>query len=203
MSTTAGSGPSRRRREPPDVRREQILDAAQATLLSNGLSATTVADVADAAGIAKGTVYLHFQSKTELLVGLRARHVEQFSQRLADTLSASGRTKPMGRFDRFIDEFFDYSVTHRDLHHLLFHEAGFSEDDAFGEVKVLLRTFIEAGMDSGDFAAGDAEIVTDFLISGIHGSLVTALHGTGASAAKHVSGAKVISRRILAPATTS
>src|SRR3954447_5758548 len=125
MAATAGPARSPRRRESPDVRRNQILDAAASTLLSNGLHATTVADVAEAAGIAKGTVYLHFESKAELMAGLRARHVEHFSESLADILSGPGRSKRMSRLDRFIDEFFDYSVTHRRLHHLLFHEAGF------------------------------------------------------------------------------
>src|SRR3954469_23818775 len=109
MATTPRSRRGRRRREPPDVRRDQILDAAEAVLMSNGLNATTVADVAEAAGIAKGTVYLHFESKTELIAGLRGRHVEHFSQSLADILGGSGRSKPMTRLDRFIDEFFDYS----------------------------------------------------------------------------------------------
>src|SRR3954471_2457610 len=119
MAISAGPDDRPRRRQPPDVRRDQILDAAEEVLLSNGLNATTVADVAEAAGIAKGTVYLHFESKTELMAGLRARHVEHFSERLTEILVGPGRSKPMSRLDQFIDEFFDYSVTHRDLHHLL------------------------------------------------------------------------------------
>jgi AcrR family transcriptional regulator len=145
-------------------------------------------------------VYLHFESKTELVAALRARHVDRFSKGLTETLTGPGRAKPMARLDRFVEEFFGYSITHRDLHHLLFHEAGFSEQDAFVEVKTLLRTFVEAGIRSRDFAAGDAEVVTDFLISGIHGSLVTALHSPDGNVAKYEAGAKQLSRRILAPA---
>ena len=51
------------RRQPPDVRREQILDAAQRVLLRRGPAAATMAEVADAASLAKGTVYLYFASK--------------------------------------------------------------------------------------------------------------------------------------------
>src|SRR5215210_7257384 len=57
------------RRRPPDVRREQILDAAERVLVERGLATTTMADVAGAAAVAKGTVYLYFESKA----GLRAR----------------------------------------------------------------------------------------------------------------------------------
>jgi AcrR family transcriptional regulator len=70
----------RPRRQSPDVRREQILDAAQRVLLERGLRATTVADVVDAAGVAKGTMYLYFRSKDELLAGLRARYLDDYSR---------------------------------------------------------------------------------------------------------------------------
>src|SRR4051794_8896836 len=151
--------PVTRRRESADFRRDQILDAAESVLLERGLGASTVADVADAAGIAKGTVYLHFAPKTELLVGLRARPVERFRCALAEALSGSTRARPASLLDRFIEAFFDYSITHRSLHHLLFHEAGFSENDAFADLKALLRQFISDGIDTGDFARSEVDAV--------------------------------------------
>ncbi|MDF2743659.1 MAG: TetR/AcrR family transcriptional regulator, partial [Actinomycetia bacterium] len=72
------------RRQPPDVRREQILDAAERVLVGRGLAATTMADVAEAAAVAKGTVYLYFESRAELLAGLRARYFERFAALLGD-----------------------------------------------------------------------------------------------------------------------
>jgi AcrR family transcriptional regulator len=165
------------------------------------LATATIADIADAAGIAKGTVYLYFESKTELLAGLRARHVERFTTTLNNALAGSPRSKPMFRLDKFIDEFFGYSVAHRELHHLLFHEAGFSEDDAFAEVKAVLGDFIGKAMSSGAIARGDAEIVTDYLVSGVHGSLVTALHQPAAEIDKYLAAAKQLSRRVLMPST--
>src|SRR3954449_1227873 len=70
---------ARARTQPAAVRREQLLDAAEAVLMERGLSATTVADVAQAAGVAKGTMYLHFESKAELLAGLRARYMQRLT----------------------------------------------------------------------------------------------------------------------------
>jgi TetR/AcrR family transcriptional repressor of nem operon len=189
--------PPRRRRESPDVRRDQILDAAERVLLERGLAATTVADVAEAAGIAKGTVYLYYQSKNDLLAGLRARHVEGFSDRLTRILDQPGRRKPLARIELFVDGFFEHSFEHRRLHHLLFHEAGFSEDDAFVGVRQVLRDFVAEGIANGDFAKGDAELVTDFLLSGIHGSLVSALHEPD-QYDRSVTGARDMTRRLLA-----
>lgn len=186
----------RRRREAPDVRQDQILDAAESVLLDRGLAATTVADVADAAGIAKGTVYLYFGSKAELLAGIRARYIERFGAQLTAALSES-RRKPVSRLDRFVEEFFEYSHAHQRLHHILFHEAGFSEEDAFAGVRSVLTEFIRAGIDSGAFRKGDVELTTDFLLAGIHGALVSALHDDD-QRERQTAGARELARRLVA-----
>lgn len=50
-----------------DFRRSQILDAARETFARQGMTGTTVDGVARRAGVAKGTVYLYFKSKDEIL----------------------------------------------------------------------------------------------------------------------------------------
>jgi AcrR family transcriptional regulator len=65
-------------------RREQILDAALRLWTRHGFDATTVEALALEAGIAKGTVYLYFATKEELL----AAAVERWS--LLPDLSALG-----------------------------------------------------------------------------------------------------------------
>jgi TetR/AcrR family transcriptional repressor of nem operon len=57
----------------PEVRRNEIIDVAQALFLSKGYESTSVQDVLDGAGIAKGTFYHYFGSKMELLDALVAR----------------------------------------------------------------------------------------------------------------------------------
>jgi AcrR family transcriptional regulator len=49
-----------------DLRREEILTAAIKVFGKKGFAATCVGDVADAAKMAKGTVYLYFASKEEI-----------------------------------------------------------------------------------------------------------------------------------------
>jgi TetR/AcrR family transcriptional regulator, transcriptional repressor for nem operon len=181
------------------VRRDQILDAAEQALLARGIAAATMADVADAAGIAKGTVYLYFGSKADLLADLRTRYIERFSDTLAGALTGPARAKPMTRLDRFIEQFFDYAMAHRRMHHLLFHEAGFSEDDAFAGVRHLLSDFIATAIADGDFAPADAGMLSGFVLSGLHDALVSALHAGDADLRRRVTGAKELTRRLLKP----
>lgn len=48
-------------------RRDQIVEAAVACWLQAGFDATTVAAIAKQAGVAKGTVYLYFETKEQIL----------------------------------------------------------------------------------------------------------------------------------------
>lgn len=50
-----------------DFRRRQILEAARGAFDRHGLASATISDIARSAQVAKGTVYLYFQSKDQIL----------------------------------------------------------------------------------------------------------------------------------------
>jgi TetR/AcrR family fatty acid metabolism transcriptional regulator len=58
-------------------KREAILKAATQVFARNGFFQSQVADVARAAGVAAGTVYLYFRSKDDLLVSLFERTMRE------------------------------------------------------------------------------------------------------------------------------
>src|SRR5205823_2765082 len=68
-------------------RHHAILDATERLLLRAPVRVANMAEVADEAGLAKGTVYLYFPSKDELLLALHERHVDEFFQALITLLS--------------------------------------------------------------------------------------------------------------------
>jgi AcrR family transcriptional regulator len=53
-------------RRDPEARRQAILEAALAVFAEEGFAAAKLDDVADRAGVAKGTIYLHFKDKQDL-----------------------------------------------------------------------------------------------------------------------------------------
>jgi AcrR family transcriptional regulator len=81
-------------------KRGRILEAAQSLFLRYGIKRTSVDDVAREAGIAKGTVYLYFDSKAAIFAALAERlcagtlseaqaildKTEPFVERLVDVL---------------------------------------------------------------------------------------------------------------------
>ena len=69
-----------------------ILDAAQQVFADKGYYDAAIDEIAAQVGIAKGTVYLHFASKEDLLVALVERHLTGF---LAEIERVSGETLPV------------------------------------------------------------------------------------------------------------
>lgn len=78
-------------------KRERILDAAVRVFAKSGYQQARVADVAKAAGVADGTIYLYFDSKEDLLVKLFEDRVERLLAHLRRELpkesTAAGRLR--------------------------------------------------------------------------------------------------------------
>lgn len=60
----------------PEERRNEILDAAETLFTTKGYVHTTVNDILNAVGIAKGTFYYHFQSKEEVMEAIVLRFID-------------------------------------------------------------------------------------------------------------------------------
>jgi len=59
----------RRKKEPKSVHRENIASAASELFMERGIIATSMDDIAKAAGYSKATLYVYFENKEEI-VGL-------------------------------------------------------------------------------------------------------------------------------------
>lgn len=67
--------------------RDRLLEAAAAVFARQGFHATSVDEVAEAAGYSKGAVYSNFESKEELFLALLDRHVDQAIEHLERLLA--------------------------------------------------------------------------------------------------------------------
>ena len=68
--------------------RERLIDAAEACLRTKGIRATTVSEVAEAAGVSRGWLYRHYPDKASLLGAAIVRLNEVFWGESNRTLSA-------------------------------------------------------------------------------------------------------------------
>mgnify|MGYP001803557503 CR=1 FL=1 len=100
-----------------DAMRHGILDAAMQVYVKKGYHAATIADVAEAAGLGKGTLYLYFKNKEAIAMSMVERHFKGledrfFGQAMPDTLQdfANGLSQTMNIPDdhaKFVRVFFE------------------------------------------------------------------------------------------------
>ncbi len=85
-------------------KRGRILDAAVKVFARSGFHATRVSEVAKAAGVADGTIYLYFASKEELLVSLFEDRVDKLLSFMREELpkkpDAPSRLRAAGAFEK-------------------------------------------------------------------------------------------------------
>jgi TetR/AcrR family transcriptional repressor of bet genes len=92
-----------------DFRRQQLIDAAMSSIAEHGLANTTVARVAEAAGLSQGIVNFYFESKQELLIAT-LEYVESEFQRVRRDAKRSAAKTPEAQLDAIIEATFDPAV---------------------------------------------------------------------------------------------
>jgi TetR/AcrR family acrAB operon transcriptional repressor len=86
---------ARRTKDDAAETREHLLDAAQRVFRERGVTRTTLAEVATAAGVTRGAVYWHFKDKAALFTAMCERATLPLDTMLAAARSAPGND-PLG-----------------------------------------------------------------------------------------------------------
>ncbi|MDA3645321.1 TetR/AcrR family transcriptional regulator [Saccharopolyspora indica] len=136
------------RTKPGEQRRSELLDAAESIVLRSGIESLTVDDVTTAAGVAKGTFYLHFGNKYELVTALRNRYVNRFVLRQRDE---SREGVGVDRIERWVQVGIEEYLRDVRLHDVLFHHASRPDPSASNpSVDALAELIGEAGVGAPD-----------------------------------------------------
>lgn len=163
----------RPRTKPAEIRREELMDAAQRLFLEKGFAATSVAEIVAAADVAKGTFYLYFQTKDDVLAALQERFVEQFCVKV-DTANAEATAKDWGyRLDAWMDACVTGYLDEFALHDLVFHQfqPAKREMKQANPVVDRLAAFLVEGREAGAFRFGNARLTAVMLFNAMHSAV--------------------------------
>ena len=90
-ATATPGGPERRaRKATKETRQQQLIEATIDSLAKRGYSDTTLADVADGAGLSRGIVNFHFESKEKLLVATLQYMADEYAANWNALLEKAG-----------------------------------------------------------------------------------------------------------------
>lgn len=79
-------------RRAPEQRQAAVLEAARSLFLADGVGGTSIAAIAERAGVAKGTVFLYFPTKEHIVQAIEA----DFNERIVERTSAAAAAAPAG-----------------------------------------------------------------------------------------------------------
>jgi AcrR family transcriptional regulator len=196
----ADLGGTRVRRVPADRRRD-LLDAGLKVLAAKGGPATTVADIAAEAGVAKGTFYLYFDSKDDLLVALRDRITADFLARIAHEVGGGGALDWWGIVDRYVEGVIDFLLDHAEVHQAVWHSGPDPRTTRSAlDTYDLISGLIEQGVAEGLFAVSDPPLAAILLFSALHGLADDAFIVSRADRDRIVAAGKELVHKALAPA---
>jgi AcrR family transcriptional regulator len=106
-----------------EFRSREILEAACRVVAQHGFQGATVDRVAEEARIAKGTVYLYFHTKEELLKAAVEQGIQTFTDQLRSAVEEV--QTPLEKLCRLVDVSLKLSDAHRDFFKTLLLERNF------------------------------------------------------------------------------
>lgn len=167
------------------MKRNKILESAYNLFMSKSVTATAVDDVVKMAGVAKGTFYLYFKDKYDLLEQIVIYKSAGVIREGLEALREKIETEDISFTDRVLfltDYVAEFLHNNRELTALLnknlsscFKYASSGENDEYTEIlKIFMNGFIEEGYSEKDAA------MTIYLITDMTGSVCCdAVLGTG------------------------
>jgi AcrR family transcriptional regulator len=153
--------------------RQRILDAARTVFFRDGFMAANLDEVAQRAGVAKGTLYRYFENKAELYVAVLSANGDAFERKMRETLDPSlAAAEQVRRTSRF---YFQHWTAHREYFQIFW---ALANEPVIGELPDgvvtqvaglwerclhLIAEVLERGVREGHFAPHDSWSVANIL----------------------------------------
>ena len=171
--------------EKKTIKRNKIIDAASALFLNKSFAATAIDDVVKMAGVAKGTFYLYFKDKYDLLDQIVARMTAEVLKEAIGRLRETPGSELMSLREKviFTAEYAeDYIASHKELAALLsrnlsncFRRFVSGADE---ELSAVVSVFTEAFV-AGGFGESRARMIIYLITETIGSVYCDAVLGTG------------------------
>lgn len=150
----------RRKKEPRSVHRENIVSAASTLFMERGIAATSMDDIAKAAGYSKATLYVYFENKEEIVGILVLNSMKKLYDYISSALIQHETTK--ARYDficrglvQYQEEFPFYFKMVLDKINIDFEGKEYLPEERetyqIGEeINEKIKNFLLSGMEKGD-----------------------------------------------------
>lgn len=109
-----------KRKKLTQLRRKQILDVAVRVFSKKGFARTQVDEIADLAGLGKGTVYRYFKNKKNLFLSVVDRGIENLKNLVLEAMAKEKES--LVKIKKAIETYLKFFEEHTNLIGILIHE---------------------------------------------------------------------------------
>lgn len=162
---------SKPRTKPPEERRDELMQSAERLFLEKGLEQTTIEEITIGAGVAKGTFYLHFSSKADVLQALRARFVQGVLDGIIAAVAGQQGEDWRGKLAAWSRACATGYLDAAGLHHLAFVAAPPATREGLARNGLIdhLSELLAEGAAENTWSIGDPGFTAVFLFNALHG----------------------------------
>ena len=173
---------ARRKKEPKSVHREKIASAASVLFMERGIAATSMDDIAKAAGYSKATLYVYFENKEEIVGILVLDSMKKLYHYIVSALEQQETTKEQYNFIcrglvQYQEEFPFYFKMVLDKINIDFegHDYLPEEKETYQigeEINEKIKEFLISGINKGDLRSDLKIMPTIFIFWGMLSGLI-------------------------------
>lgn len=147
------------------------MNSAERLFLEKGLEQTTVEEITQGADVAKGTFYLHFSSKADVLEALRARFVQGVLDSIVVEVNKQRELDWRGKLAAWSKACAAAYLDSARLHRLVFVATPPATREGLARNSLVdhLAGLLEAGNDDEAWLIDDPRFTAVFLFNALHG----------------------------------
>ena len=111
----------------------KLMNAAMAAFCRRGLADCRMSDIADAAGLARGTAYLYFKSKEQLMISMYELYSKRMLEKQKAVLAEAGDLTARQLLDRACETCLKSAIAHRRTFSLWFQFLAMGSSPSLGK----------------------------------------------------------------------
>jgi len=161
-------------------KRQQIIEAATQVIVQKGIDKTSLTDIAQAAGISKGSLYYYYATKTDLIFDITEAHINQISDNLFDIIENRRDNAEWKDILNILFERIMAAETRGRLHLYLLQQALNGNDELAERFRKKYREWnamIQAGFSKIDPSGSEYTVLSTLIITALDGCLIQSMLG--------------------------
>ncbi len=149
--------------------RDRLIEAAKKVFSEKGFFETHISHIIEEAGTARGTFYIHFQSKEEIFGEILNQVIEELKKRIKEIDPSEN---PMNQIIKNIERVIEFAIEEKELARIILYRGYDSQfsyivNEFFKYITEMVKTSLEKGILMGYLKPVNTEIIAQAIVGAV------------------------------------